>query len=487
MRKAYLALGFWFALAGCGTLPPHEAPTPEGRIAPAALRADFRALYDGLQSAHYDLYANTSRAEYDRLFVRMNAELDQPMTPLEAQVFFQRFAAASHVAHARLDFPSAAFGAFREAGGRMFPVSTRIDDGRLFITANMSGLTELSPGDEITAINSQPAAIWIARLRQHISADTDHLAYAQIDQLFGALLWLELGEVDSFTLTLRQADGATARLIVPSRNRTDMRAAAAAAPPTLEIDPTERVARVLPHGIAYLRPGIFLNYPGDNLYDATAFHAFIDGAFAQFAAAGATNLLIDLRDNPGGDNSFSDHMTAYFADEPFRFTSDFRIRVSPEAAASNAVRLAQAADDSISHRLAALYADASPGDIVHFEIALAQPRTDRHFNGRVFALINRGSYSNSVSVAAILQDYGFATIIGEPTSDLATTYGAMEQFTLANTGFSVGFPKAYILRPNGDTRVAGVTPDIAIPTPIVQSTADPVLQEALRMVMSQSR
>jgi hypothetical protein len=55
----------------------------------------------------------------------------------------------------------------------------------------------------------------------------------------------------------------------------------------------------------------------------------------------------------------------------------------------------------------------------------------------------------------------------------------MERFTLPNTGVSVGFPKAYIIRPNGDERVQGVTPDIAIQTPIVEPASDPVLRAAL--------
>jgi len=475
MHKFFLAMAV--ALAACAT----PAPAPEGVIAPAALREDFRALYEGLQAAHYDLYANTPRAAYDRLYADMAAQINAPMTPFEAQVFFQRFAAAGRVAHARLEFPSAAFDAFREGGGLAFPLSVRIDAGRVFVTENLSVRDDIEAGDEISSLNGQPMGEWLPRLRAHISADTDYLADAQIDQMFAALLWLELGEAATFDIGLRKGDGRTAHLTLAGRSRIDMRAAAAEAPPTLSIDPTERLARMLPGDVAYLRPGIFMNYPGDDPYDTTAFHAFIDTSFTHFIEAGATTLLVDLRNNPGGDNSFSDHMIAWFADEPFRFTSDFRIRVSPQTTASNAARLTEASADSVSRRLAELYADAAPGDIVSFEIAMAQPRAGQRFTGSVFALINRGSYSNTVSVAAILQDYGFGDILGEATSDLATTYGAMERFTLRNTGFSVGYPKAYILRPNGDTRVAGVNPDVFIATPIVQGADDPVLQEALRI------
>jgi C-terminal processing protease CtpA/Prc len=300
-------------------------------------------------------------------------------------------------------------------------------------------------------------------------------------------VWLEIGEADAFHVALRAPDGSETMLHVLARARTDMRAAAETSSPALNLDYTQRVAQLLPNGLAYLRPGIFLNIDSEDTYDARAFNAFIDGAFESFLAAGAHTLLVDLRDNPGGDNSFSDLMIAWFADEPFRFASAFRIRVSAEAVASNAARLATASENSVSRQLADAYAGAAIGDVVDFPIPLVSPRAGARFEGRVFVLVNRRSFSNSVLTAAIVQDHNFGRVLGEPTSDLATTYGAMERFTLANTGLSVGFPKAYIVRPSGDARIQGVTPDVAIVTPIIQTGDDHVLQEALRIIQTAPR
>ena len=45
-------------------------------------------------------------------------------------------------------------------------------------------------------------------------------------------------------------------------------------------------------------------------YDRSKYSSFIDDAFTKIVASVATDLLIDLRGNPGGDNSFSDPMIA---------------------------------------------------------------------------------------------------------------------------------------------------------------------------------
>lgn len=191
-------------------------------------------------------------------------------------------------------------------------------------------------------------------------------------------------------------------------------------------------------------------------------------------------MLIDVRSNPGGDNSFSDHMVAWFADEPFRFASNFLLRVSAQATASNARRLTPGDTGSISARFAA-FAEAKPGDVVDFDLGDTQPREGQRFEGKVYLLIDRHSYSNTVTVAALAQDYGFARILGEETSDRASTYGAMEQFTLSRTGIIVNFPKAHIIRPGGNANARGVVPDIAIRSPLV-AAEDEMLKEALASI-----
>jgi C-terminal processing protease CtpA/Prc len=474
------------ALFGCATAPSPFTPehaTHDEQLTPVQLQEDFRALYEGLQRAHINLFANRTKAEFDQAFAETLTKLDRPLTKAEAQIRFQIFVAQGRVAHARIDAPMDAFSAFREGGGKNFPFGVRLAGDRVFVAENLSGLSAVASGDEILAINGERAARWVERLRRHISADNDYLADAILEPQFTLALWLELGEVETFSVRFRTHAGRRLDLTIPARTRAQMRATRLAAPAGLEVESAARETRMLPNGVAYLRPGVFMNVAeGGDPYDAAAFHHFIDDAFTRFIAEGATTLLIDVRDNPGGDNSFSDHMIAWFADRPFRFSSDFRVRVSPEAIAANAARLKQVSPDGISRQYAAAYAGASSGDIIRFPIPMTEPRATERFTGRVFVLINRRSFSNAASVAAIVQDYRFGQVLGEPTADLATTYGAMETFSLPNSGIVVGFPKAHIIRPSGDERGQGVTPDFVITTPIVEPTDDPVLEEALRRV-----
>jgi hypothetical protein len=331
-------------------------------------------------------------------------------------------------------------------------------------------------------------AQWIEDPAALVSADNDYLRDAQMEHAWPLLVWLSGGTRDSFALKLKKVDGRRAEIVVPARSRAEFAAAEAKHPPHFELDGNAREARLLDATTAYLRPGPFYdNRPGaTDIWDNSAFKAFLDEAFAKFAAAGAQRLLIDLRDNPGGDNSFSDLLLARIADRPFRFTDSFEIKVSAATTAANRKRL-DGASDAMAQRMDAAYAGKAEGSHVKFEIDRTPPAATGRFGGKVFVLINRRSYSNTVLVAAIVQDYGFGTVLGEETSDLASTYGAMEKFTLPNTGIEVGYPKARILRPSGNPAARGVRPDVAIATPIVVGTDDAVLARARAIVAGNSR
>jgi hypothetical protein len=469
---------------------PAPAPpnTPTEVIGVEALRADFAELYARLKSAHFNLYARVSKVDYDRLYASMLRDIRRPETRAEAGRRFQRFVAFGRVAHARIDENYRSFSAWRASGGRFFPLSLRFRGDRLFVSGNGSGLAAIQPGDEVMAMAGVPAPAWLEPAHRNISADTDYMAGALLELDWPMLLWIELGPAETIGVEIRKPDGRRLRLLVPMRTREEIAAALASGPPRLELPANARIARILPGNVAYLHPGPFYAAEPDaaDPYDNARFRAFIEQSFEHFLAAGADRLIVDLRDNPGGDSSFSDLMLDWFADRPFRFASAFRIKVSPEAIESNRKRLEAAGSrpDPISARFAALYAAARPGEIVDFPVAEAIPRPGGRFAGKVFLLVNRNSYSNSVAVAATIQDYRLGKVVGEETSDLATTYGAMETFTLPRTGLQVGFPKAYIVRPSGGTEARGVVPDIAIETPLIEGPDDPVLARAVELALA---
>lgn len=232
-----------------------------------------------------------------------------------------------------------------------------------------------------------------------------------------------------------------------------------------------------------MHPADFLNINSDfdlndkKTFDNTEFCHFMDSVFSDIQKNKIENLIIDLRNNRGGDNSFSDYMIAYFATKPFSISSKFRMRTSQMTKSFwKDIDIPQYQDliEQIMTLENGSYFDAS---ITHTD-----PHAEsKRFKGNVYVLINRYSYSNTASVAAIIQDYKFGEIIGEETADEVTSYSAMHVFKLPNTQNSVMYPKGFMVRPNGDETPRGVVPDYIVYDDIF-TDEDEVLEYTLKLI-----
>ena len=170
-------------------------------------------------------------------------------------------------------------------------------------------------------------------------------------------------------------------------------------------------------------------------------------------------------------------MIAYFADKPFRIASKFSVRTSQVTKSFwTDVDIPELAE--MKQKIMTLE-DGTRFDI---ELNTTQPRNDDlAFRGEVIALIDRFSFSNTASVAAIVQDYEFGVLVGEETSDTPSSCGAIHTFKLPNTKMVVVFPKGCMIRPNGDARLRGVIPDHKVSdNPFTQE--DEILDTALQLI-----
>jgi C-terminal processing protease CtpA/Prc len=188
-------------------------------------------------------------------------------------------------------------------------------------------------------------------------------------------------------------------------------------------------------------------------------------------------LIIDLRNNPGGHNSFSDYMLSYVADTSFRFSNKFLVRTSELTKSFwkeiNDSSLLELKNDILTNENGTSFENTIPYN---------KPRiTSLSFKGNVYVLINRFDFSQAVNAAAVVQDYKFGILIGEKTADHSSLLASAQYFTLPNTGLTVQYPKAFIVRPNGDEKAEEVIPDYKISDDIF-TDKDEILEFAIELI-----
>ncbi|HYM85583.1 MAG TPA: hypothetical protein VET30_02495, partial [Pseudoxanthomonas sp.] len=277
-KTAFLLIVLAWALANTACAAP--AASVPATYSAEQVRADFDQLYAQLKASHYDLFARRSHADYDARFRQMHRQIDQPLTPLQVRLRFQRFVAFGNIAHARIDPPGAAWDVFREQGGKAFPLYLRVVGGKAYVADDFSGRNDIAQGDQVLSVDGQPAMRWLGHMREYVSADNDTMAWAQVETQLPLLAWMALGEAPAYDVVLAKPSGARKRVKLDARTRAQFEATEANRPSHFALDGNAREARLLEGGVGYLRPGPFYdNRPeAATPWDPTAFRAFIDAA-----------------------------------------------------------------------------------------------------------------------------------------------------------------------------------------------------------------
>lgn len=440
-----------------------QTPIPKTRLSPEEAQEDLIFLYKTLRESHYDLFSNTERQVFEKhfkdlLFANTNDSIDL----FDFHKDVQRFTAIAGHAHCNSGYPfQSGYGSYLESGGTLFPLDIYMDEGKIYVKKNYATEIEAPIGYEILEINKVPIASVMEEIYTYVSGENMYLKNSLIDLVeFSRLYWLAYGKSSSFKLKLRSPEKAITLLEVDAVLASEMEANYEKKDPLFDYS---REFYLL-EDIAYLRPGIFLNQEAEintsehSTFDRGEFITFIDSSFQEIIQNDLPHLVIDLRGNPGGDNSFSDYMLSYFAHQPFWFCSQFLVRTSETTKKFwRDVEMENLQD--MRRQIMSL----ENGEQFEASFEDYQPKPDSlRYKGKVYVLIDRYSFSNTVATAAIVKDYGFGTILGEITADTPTSFGAVHQFNLPHSQIAITYPKALIVRPNGSKVRIGVRPDVPL-------------------------
>ena len=451
------------------------------------VKQDFKYLYSTLEESHYNLFVNTPKEKYDKEYRKIYNSIKDSLNILEVYRIFQPFVALSKLGHCYCDnsLVGDVYGDYLGKGGTLFPINITVNNNKMMVVDDYSDVKGTTKGDELVSINGKPSKSILDYIYSLLSGEDNYYINTRIDLFtFPRLYWLMNGSCDSFSIQIRNQKNELIHLKISAINAgkyEDLQAG------KKQIFNSGRKFKLI-DDIAYIQPGPFLNTNGDdNLANVKSFEkgeflAFIDSAFAAIHKAKSKYLIIDIRDNIGGSSTFSDEMLAYIADKPFKFCSKFSVKTSEITK-----EYWKQVDDTSLNYLKTPILNVPNGKTFNVAVPEHDFRKDSlRFRGKVYVLINRYSYSQATDVAAQVQDYKFGVLVGEKTSDLTSNYGATHQFELPNTKMAVIYPKAFIIRPNGDTRFEGVTPDIPVKDNIF-TDKDEILDYTLDLIKKENK
>lgn len=433
-----------------------------------AVLEDLAFLKSSLEQTHYNLYAFTPKKAFLENTEQVKNEItEDSVSLLKVQSLFQKVISKANTGHAEIDFPIQPYIGYAQKGGTLFPLEIALEDGKAFIRKNFSGNEKLKIGMQLLQVNGEDVNSILQKLYPQLSAERTYFKNAKLEfWSFPRLFWQVFGEKETFTIQVKNND---------TRSNFELKSITVGEYETVrrgEILDPNRYFKYM-NDIAYLHPGSFGAIENS---DEKGYRTFIDSVFTDLKSKKARTLLIDLRNHPGGDNSFSDYLISYFAPKPFKWHSKFLLKSS--AILKEQTRKKNDTTDAYFRTILS----KKDGEVFEYSYEPVSPvKKEKRFTGKVAVLVNRQTHSMAAVIAAQLQDDGFATIVGEETGDVPTLYASQFSYTLPNTGITVKVPKGYMIRPNGKEDVQGVVPNIVIKDHLLDED-DEILNGFLKML-----
>ena len=430
--------------------------------------SDLETLRNTLQTAHYDVYAYTSEKDFKKTYERLKASVHRDsLSLLETVNLYQRLTSIVKNGHTEINFPAQSYIAYAQNGGTLFPLEIAFENGKALVRKNWSDNKEIEVGTEILSINDLSISEIMERIYPQVSAERTYFKNAKIELYsFPRYYWQVFGQQDTFEVKLFSDGTAQTHTLNAIGVIEDY-----------ESKRTEIIAPELK--LDFIGPVAYLN-PGGFGGDEEKYRQFIDSAFTVINENKSKNLIIDLRNNPGGNDSFSDYMVSYIADKEFKWNSNFTLKTSnilKEHARKN--------NDTTSAYWQSVLSRGD-GEIYEYDFEPYQPQAvEKRFKGDVYVLINRQSHSQAAVTAAQIQDYDFGTIVGEETAEYPSLYASIFQFKLPETGIPVNISKGFITRVNGSVREEGVIPDIFIKDHLLDEN-DEILDGIINIIKGKS-
>ena len=312
-------------------------------------------------------------------------------------------------------------------GGGLFPFQVVFDHDKLVIKSKSNGQGTEYRGHQITHINGQKTSDFIKPLLQRTNGDSERFRKAVLQRRLAEYIWLYYGDFETFELTLNKYGHQQSKRFTASQTKFNLE----------DVFSEQFKFEILDESNALITLNTF-NW-GAEYKDVVA---FLHDAFAKIQQNNIQHVIIDIRENGGGDDAiWIDGILPYIADKTWRTGSNNKFKVL-EGRANN---------------------ERAVGDVVESENSFREVDPNvKKFKGDVSVLISAYSYSSSILFANVIQDHQFGQLVGEATGGKSGQTGGVQAMTLTNSKLRVTSPFFYLERPKGGDNHKPVEPDVVI-------------------------
>lgn len=432
MNKQFtiLLLVFFLTVNTCfgQTIDPQERSFPVD-----LLKNDLKYLKNKLEALHPGLYLYTQKLQVDYVFDSLQRSITVPMTETE---FYKHITCISSVikdGHSII-LPAERTMEYHTKNSPFLPYHFTISNDHLYVDMVCTKDTSITAGSEIISINNVNASDIIGQLMDRQVRDGYNLSYPRwiLNNYFREYYSFSFGHPANYSITYNKNGSIDTRIIsaLPKDSIYFYRQLHYPGK-TFSRQPNEGIKLQIDKNMNYALLTI-KDFHNDILRKEYKqnFDKVISVCFEQINDAKTGNLILDLRNNQGGDIENGVFLLSYLLDKPFNVVQDYFCVEDRQLQHCNGPSL-----------------------------GMHKPRP-ANFKGDLYVLINGGSFSNSGIVSSCLQANRKTVFIGEETGGNPTVInGYAKDITLPDTKIQVQIPtRQFVITGKAKNNGQGIMP-----------------------------
>jgi hypothetical protein len=411
---ALFLVGYSFHSLGQTNIVSKSNTTDIGyrQIAKTDVLSDLNELIHVLEEIHPNLYHTQTKIASENLVKYLTNNLSDSISSLQFQKILRQTIASFDEGHTRAFFDGLTHKKF--LAGKTLPFEITIDESSgHFIVSRLfeARIGDLKAGDKILSVNGLDfSKIYESSMRYLGGLPTYKKAIFCEDALEFILL---NGLKEPFHSAFRGGKTFTQSInVIPvaenQKNNTN----------------TNYEFSLIDNRIAYL------NYRRMD-EDDKPFNYFLDSCFSVIKEKSIKSLIIDLRENGGGNSDFGETLLGYITKKPFRMSAGNLWKVSEQFQRYFRVNYPDWAKQEDGQK----YLNARVGTLIETKIeAISRLQSPKHFfEGKVFVLIGPKTFSSANMLADAIKTFHLATLIGEPTGEPVNDFGETMSFKLSKS------------------------------------------------------
>jgi Peptidase family S41 len=406
----------------------------------AQQQEDFKIFKTGIQEMHAGLYWFITPKRFAVVYDSVYNTLKENTGVEEYYMKLRYCMAMLHHGHGSIDMTEKEGGVNYRMGslpktGKYLPFVLKYLNKRLFVTNNCSSNEQITNGSEILAINGEPVSKITAQLMSYVFANGRNVTfkYAMLDEYFQFHYLYQVLHPDADKYQLD---------IIPFKSKKKVTVMADAALPGLIADTyKEQTGKKISDysnlvyykllddktKTGYLRFGSFSTYLVED--SVTKFPALLEKMFGAIKEQGIQNLIIDVRNNEGGDDTWQTAVTYFRKIEKdtnagLAYMQSDKFTQAKYIARNNQNSMLLTAFEKNPYALIDKTADGrfklKPQYTTHD--TKEKPLKEKAYNGKIYLLQNGLTFSAGFAFAGKLkdlykQDGGFIKVVGEDNGD----------------------------------------------------------------------